>query len=440
MGVKIDARIRGVMKRDSDVMLATTREHYDFVATRGEGDYAYDISGNRFIDFTSFISVYNFGVNANKAVRDAIKSQVDTLMHPAFTDYYSELPVTFAEKLISMFPKGFGRVFYSNSGTEAVEASIKFAKVFTKKQYVIAFYNAFHGRTQGSLGLTASNNLHRKHFGPFNSVIHSLYPYPYRFPYGDAEECGKFCISHLKDTILRKEVSPEEVAAIIVEPIEGEGGYVVPPKSFMQELREVASDNGILLIADEVQTGYMRTGKFLALDHFGVEADIYNMAKALGGGLPFGATVTRKSLGNSYGGAHANTFGGNLLAVAAANASLDYVKKNMRSIEDQVKKKGATVRKRLEEMKESYEIVGDVRGIGLMMAMELVKDKRTKEYGEKAREAVLLGCFNRGLLMLPASRSTVRVIPPITISEANLERGLDILEDSVKEANRKLRG
>lgn len=437
MGVKIDGRIRGVMRRDSEVMLATTREHYDFVAARGDGDYAYDVSGNRFIDFSSFISVYNFGVNANREVREAVKGQVDSLMHPAFTDFYSELPVTFAEKLVSMFPRGFGRVFFSNSGTEAVEAAVKFAKVFTKRQYVISFYNAFHGRTQGSLGLTVSNNLHRKHFGPFNSTIHALYPYPYRFPYGDEEECGKFCIAHLKDTILQKEVSPEEVAAIIMEPIQGEGGYIVPPKSFVEELREIASDNGILLIADEVQTGCMRTGKFLALDHFGVEADIYSMAKALGGGLPFGATVTRKSLGNTYGGAHANTFGGNLLAVAAANASLDYIKRNERDLQAQAKKKGATVRKRLGEMKERYEIVGDVRGMGLMIGMELVKDKRTKEYGIKSKDAVLMECFKRGLLLLPCGRSTIRIIPPITISEANLEKGLDIIEAAVKEANGK---
>lgn len=418
-------------------MLATTREHYDFIAARGDGDYAYDVSGNKFIDFSSFISVYNFGVNANRGVRDAVKGQVDKLMHPAFTDFYSEQPVAFAEKLMTMFPKGFGRVFFSNSGTESVEAAVKFAKVFTKRQYVISFYNAFHGRTQGSLGLTASNNLHRKHFGPFNSAIHSLYPYPYRFPYGDEEECSKFCIEHLRDTILQKEVSPEEVAAIIIEPIQGEGGYIVPPESFVKELRKIASDNGILLIADEVQSGYMRTGKFLALDNFGVEADIYGMAKALGGGLPFGATVTLRSLGNIPGGTHANTFGGNLLAVAAANASLDYVKKNMISLQAQVRKKGAIVVERLEEMKERYEVVGDVRGVGLMIGMELVRDKRTKEYGKKAKDAVLLECFKNGLLLLPAGRSTIRIIPPITISESNLEKGLDVLEAAVKKADEK---
>ena len=438
MRVKIDRRISDVIKRDSKVMLTMTRgpfPKHTFVSDHGGGDYAYDVSGNRFIDFSSFISVYNLGVNANAEIRNAVKAQVDRLMHPAFTDFYSEHPVRFAEKLITMFPNGFGRVFLSNSGTEANEAAIKFAKIFTKRQYVISFYNAFHGRTQGSLGLTASNKVQREHFGPFNSVIHALYPYSYRFPYGDAEECSRFCISQLKDVILEKEVAPEEVAAIFVEPMQGEGGYIVPPKSFMRELRKLASDNGILLVADEVQSGYMRTGKFLALDNFGIEADIYSMAKALGGGLPFGATVTRRSLGDIPRGAHANTFGGNLLAVAAANASLDYVKRNMRDLQGQVKTKGAIIMKRLHEMRERYEIVGDVRGIGLMIGMELVKSKDTKDYADKARNTVIFECFNRGLLLLPAGKSAIRIIPPITMSKENVERGLDILEGAVKSVN-----
>ncbi len=441
MGVRIDARISDVIRRDSKIMLTTTRgpfPKHTFVSDHGDGDYAYDVSGNRFIDFSSFISVYNFGVNANAEIRNAVKDQVDRLMHPAFTDYYSEHPVKFAEKLITMFPNGFGRVFFSNSGTEANEAAIKFAKIFTKRQYVIAFYNAFHGRTYGSLGMTSSNKVQRAHFGPFNSVIHAPYPYPYRFPYGDEEECSRFCISQLRDVILEKDVASEEVAAIFIEPVQGEGGYIVPPKSFVKELRKLANDNGILLVADEVQSGYMRTGKFLALDNFGVEADIYSMAKALGGGLPFGATVTRKSLGDIPRGAHANTFGGNLLAVAAANASLDYVKRNMRNLQGQVREKSAMILKRLHEMKEKYEIVGDVRGIGLMIGMELVKSKDTKEYADKARNTVMFECFNRGLLLLPAGRSTIRLIPPITMSKGNIERGLDVLEGTVRKVNAKM--
>lgn len=422
-----------MIRRHSNIMLTTTHSpDCLFVANRGNGDYAYDISGNRFIDFSSFISVYNFGVNANAEVRRAVKAQVDRLMHAAFTDYYAELPVRFAEKLVTMFPKGFGRVFFSNSGTEANEAAIKFAKLFTRRQYVISFYEAFHGRTYGSLGLTASNKVHRAHFGPFNSVIHAPYPYPYRFPYGDAEECSRFCISQLSDMIFEKVVDPEEVAAIFIEPVQGEGGYIVPPKSFVVELRKLAKKHGILLVSDEVQAGYMRTGKFLALDNFGVEADIYTMAKAAGGGLPFGVTVTRRSLGDIPRGAHANTFGGNLVAIAAANASLDYVKRNMKSLEQQVAEKSRMIMARLEELRDSYEIVGDVRGIGMMTALELVRSKASKEYGVKERDRVLLECFDNGLLLLPAGRSTIRVTPPITMSKENIEKGLDILEEAIK--------
>ena len=435
MVVKIDSKITNVIKRDSKVMLSMKRVPYPFVPDHGVGDHIYDISGNRFIDFSSFISVYNLGVDSRASIRKAIKLQLDKLMHAAFTDFYAELPVSFAEKLVTMFPKGFGRVFFSNSGTEANEAALKFAKIFTKRQYVIAFYGAFHGRTQGSLGLTASNKIQRAHFGPFNSTIHSIYPYPYRFPYGDEEECSRFCLSHLRDTILEKEVSPEEVAAIVVEPIQGEGGYIVPPKSFLKGLRKIASENGILLIADEVQSGYMRTGTFLALDNFNVQADIYTMAKALGGGLPLGATITRKSLGDIPPGSHGNTFGGNLPEIAAANASLDYVKKNMRHLQSEVKKNGHIMMKRLGEMKDSYGIVGDVRGMGMMIGVEFVEDKETKEYASDKRTQIMVDCFSNGLILLSAGKSAIRLIPPITISKTDLDRGLDIFEKAVKKAD-----
>ncbi|MDE1804535.1 MAG: aminotransferase class III-fold pyridoxal phosphate-dependent enzyme [Candidatus Micrarchaeota archaeon] len=430
MGVKIDGKIRRVIERDAKAISTTTREHYPFVASHGDGDFVYDVSGNRFIDFSTFIGVYTLGVNGNKQIREAVKRQVDRLMHPAFTDFYSELPVTFSEKLISMFPKGFGKVFLSNSGTEANEDAIKLSRMFTKRQYLIAFYNAFHGRTLGSLGLTASRNVQRAHFGPFNSVIHTPYPYEYRWE--NPAECASDCIDHIRKYILAKEVSPNEVAAVFIEPIQGEGGYIVPPKQFMKELRELTEEHGILLVSDEVQSGYMKTGKFLALDNFGVTADIYTMAKALGGGLPIGATVYKPSLGEMPQGSHANTFGGNLVSVAAADASLDYVKKNMASLQRMVKEKGGYIMKRLDKMKDRYEIVGDVRGIGMMIGVELVKSKRTKEPAIKERSEILGKCFSNGLLLLPCGASTIRIIPPITIEKGHLEKGMDILEDAIK--------
>ena len=437
MGVKITDKARKIIERDKKVMITTTRESYAFVPSHGDGDYIFDVSGNRFIDFSSFIAVYNFGVNSNKLVRNAVKRQADKLMHSAFTDYYSELPVEFAENLVKMFPKGFGRVFFSNSGTEANEAAIKFAKLFSKRQYLISFHGGFHGRTLGALALTSSKTVQRAHFGPFPSVFHAPYAYCYRCPLrkDDSDKCCLTGIDYIKKDILGKDAPAKEVAAIFFEPIQGEGGYIVPPKEFVKELRKLATENNIILVADEVQSGYMRTGSFLALDNFGVEADIYTLAKAIAGGLPMGATVTRSSLGDIESGAHANTFGGNHLVVAAAKANLEYIKNNMQSLKNDSKRKGKIIMKRLGEMKGRYEIVGDVRGIGMMIGIEFVKDKHTKEFAVGERNKILEICFENNLILLPAGPSSIRIAPPLTISESNLTAGMDVLESAIKAAN-----
>ncbi len=436
MGFKLTRKIKSIIERDSKVILTTTRGEIPFIPAKGSGDFVYDVSGNRFLDFSSFISVYNFGNNSIPEVRAAISSQIQDLMHSAFTDFYAEQPVAFAENLISMFPKGFGKVFFSNSGTEANEAAIKYSKIFTKRQYLLAFYNSFHGRTLGSLSMTASKLAQREHFGPFNQVVHAPYAYCYRCPFGkEYPTCGMACVDYIKKQPLGKETSPREVAAIFVEPVQGEGGYIVPPKEFIQGIREIASDNGMLLVSDEVQSGYMRTGRFLAMDNFKVTADIYTMAKAIAGGLPMGATVVRKSLGDVPEGAHSNTFGGNLASVAAANALLKYVKRHMASLQSQARRKGRLAMSRLEEMKEKYEILGDVRGIGMMIGIEFVKDKKTKQPAEKERDAIISYSFNNGLVMLPCGESSIRIIPPITISEKHLSEGLDILEASIRSVN-----
>lgn len=423
-----------IIKRDHKVFLNTTMIDYNLVLKGGEGEFVFDVDGNKIIDFTSFIGVYNLGVNSTRKVREAVKRQVDVMMHGAFNEYYSELPVKFGELLIKFFPPGFGRMFLSNSGTEANEAALKYARVFTKRQYILSFYGAFHGRTMGSLALTSSRTIQRKHFGPFGGVVHAPYVYPYRCPFkhDDIEECGEEYIEYIRNNILRREVPPEEIAAIMFEPIQGEGGYVVPTKSFIKGLREIADDFGIALIDDEVQAGYMRTGKFLALDNFGVKADIYTMAKALGAGLPLGATVVKNSYGDVPEGTHANTFGGNLAAVAGAYESLKEVHANKGKLEADILHKGKMVMKRLEQMKEQHEMVGDVRGIGLMIGMEMVKDKESKVHATKERDELLRVALKKGLLLLPAGESTVRIIPPLTISKESLERGLDILEDSLK--------
>lgn len=436
MKFKITSRIKSIIARDRKVIMTTTRGDVPFVASHGDGDFVYDVSGNKFIDFSSFISVYNFGVNGNAEIRGAIKKQVGNLMHSAFTDYYAEQPVAFAENLLTMFPKGFGKIFFSNSGTEANEAAIKYSRIFTGRPYTLAFYNSFHGRTLGSLSLTSSKIAQREHFGPFGQVVHAPYAYCYRCPLGkEYPSCGIACADFIKKYTLKKEVSPNEVAAIFIEPVQGEGGYVVPPKEFVKEIRKIASDNGMLLVSDEVQSGYMRAGKFLALDNFGVEADIYTMAKAIGGGLPMGVTVARNSLGEVPEGVHSNTFGGNLASVAAAEAQLKYLKKNLGSIEEKAKDNGAMILKRLNELKEKYEIVGDVRGLGMMIGIEFVKDKKTKEPAIKERDDIVVESFNNGLVMLPCGESTIRIIPPITISRKSLAEGLGILELAIHKVN-----
>ncbi len=436
MTVKITKRIRAVIEKDSKLFISTTKEDFPFVAKRGGGDFAYDIEGNRFIDFATFISVYNLGINGNQRIRAAAKRQIDTLMHGAFTDYYSELPIEFAESLLRFMPKGFGRVFLSNSGTEANEAAIKFSRLFTKRQYLMAFYSAFHGRSMGSLSLTASKSIQREHLGPFPNAIHVPFAYCYRCPFKQVyPDCGLACVDYIKRYPLSKEVSGSEVAAIFAEPVQGEGGYVVPPPDFFKEIRKLADDNGILLVSDEVQAGYMRTGKFLAMDNFGVTADIYTMAKSIASGLPLGVTVARSSLGNIPPGSHATTFGGNLVSVAAAAEGLSYLRKNMEKLSEGILDKGKLIMRKLERMKEEYEIIGDVRGLGLMIGVEIVKSKSTKEYGIAERDAIIQEAFYNGLLLLPAGASSFRVIPPLTVSTSTLEKGMEILEGAVRKVN-----
>ncbi len=435
--IKITRKTTDIIARDRKVFLTTTRESYPFVAERGDGDFTYDASGNRFIDFSSYISVYNFGVNANAAVRAAIKSQVDILMHSAFTDYYAELPVKFAEEFLSLFPKEYGKLFLSNSGTEANEAAIKFSKLFTGRSEIIAYYNSFHGRTSGSLTLTSSKLVQREHMGPFVDAVHVPYPYCYRCPFHQTyPECGFACVDYIKKYPLSKEVSGKEVAAFFVEPIQGEGGYIVPPKDYFKEIKKITEENGMLLVSDEVQAGYFRAGKVVAMDNFGVKADMYTFAKSIGAGLPLGVTLTLKSLGDIPAGSHATTFGGNLAVMAGALALVKHIKQNRESIESQVSKKGAYMMKRLKKLEQDYEIVGDARGIGMMLAIEIVKDKKSKEPAIEERDKVMEECFYNGLLMLPAGTSSIRIIPPITMSQDHIDEGLGILEQAIKNATK----
>ncbi|MGC8567748.1 MAG: aminotransferase class III-fold pyridoxal phosphate-dependent enzyme [Candidatus Micrarchaeia archaeon] len=438
--IKIGSKAKKIIERDKKIFLTTTRVPYSFVSDHAEGEYAYDIEGNKFIDFSSYVAVYSFGLNETKEIRSAVKTQIDKLMHSAFTDYYSALPVEFGEQLLTMFPKGFGKLFLSNSGTEANEAAAKFARIFTGKNYIMSFYNSFHGRSLGSLAFTSHSTVQREHFGPFPYAMHVPYPYCYRCPFHmEYPSCGFACIDYIKEYPLQRETSSKEIAGFIAEPIQGEGGYIVPPKDYFKKLKKLLDSEGILLIDDEIQAGYMRAGSFLALDKFGVTADIYTMAKAAGGGLPLGITVVSNAIGDIPPGSHATTFGGNLASVAAAYALLKHLKSNMKKVESDIEKKSSFIMKRLKEMQENYELLGDVRGMGMMIGIELVKSKKTKEPAPEEVKAVLVEAFNNGLLLLPAGDSSIRIIPPIIISMENLAKGLDILEAAIKRVNSTLK-
>lgn len=437
MVVKITSKTRNIIKRDKKTMLKTTRGSTLFVAERGDGDFVYDVENNKFIDFSSFISVYNLGVNGNNEIKSAIVDQLSKLTHGAFNDFYSEVPLGFAENLLTMFPKDFGMVYLSNSGTEAIEAAIKFSKSYNDRPYIFSFYGAFHGRTIGSLSATVSKSVHRAHLGSvIGPAIHAPFANCYRCPLKlEYPSCAIACVDYIKKYPLTKEVNPKEISALFMEPIQGEGGYVVPPKEFVKEMRKMADEHGMLLVSDEIQAGYMRTGKFLAMDNFGVEADIYTIAKSSGGGLPLGITVTRSSLGDIEEGLFGGTMGGNLVVAAAANASLTYIKKHERELTAGISRKGKYIMKRLNDMKERYEIVGDVRGIGMMIGVELVKDKKTKEPGIEERNKIINNAFYNNLLILPCGISTIRIIPPLTMADKNIEEGMNILESAIKKAN-----
>ncbi|OYT48421.1 aspartate aminotransferase family protein [Thermoplasmatales archaeon ex4484_36] len=396
------------------------------------------MDGNLYIDFTSGIGVLNTGFSHPEIVK-AVKEQVEKLVHFAGTDFYYRVQVDLAEKLTQITPGDYEKkVFFTNSGTESVEAAIKLTRWSTQRKRFIAFLGAFHGRTMGSLSLTASKTVHRARFFPtMEGVTHIPYAYCYRCPYRqEYPSCGMYCAKILEELYFETAVPPEEVAAIFVEPVQGEGGYIVPPKEFIPELKRIAERHGILLVDDEVQAGFGRTGKFFAVEHYGVVPDVITTAKALGSGYPIGAIIFRKELDFGVQGAHSNTYGGNLVASTAALKTIEVIEKER--LVERSRRLGELMRKRLMEMQEKHELIGDVRGLGLMQATELVKDRRTKEYAPKEREMVVEEALKRGLILLPAGRSAIRYIPPLVIEEEHLNAGLDVLDEAFSAVEKKL--
>ncbi len=430
-------RAKEIMEKHGKYVATTTHdpEFLPLVIERGEGVWLVDVDGNVYLDFSSGVSAANLGYPTHPEVKKAVLEQLEKIAHAAGTDFYNPYQVMLAEKLISIAPGDFEKkVFYSNSGTEAIEAAIKISRFSTGKKYFIAFIGAFHGRTMGSLSLTASKPIHKKRFYmTMPGVVHVPYPNPYRNPwnidgYEHPDELVNRVIEYIEYWVLEHFIPPDEVAAIFFEPIQGEGGYVVPPKNFFIELKKLADRYGILLVDDEVQMGLGRTGKMFAIEHFGIAPDVITMAKSLGGGVvPIGATIFRKDL-DLEPGAHSNTFGGHALAAIAAIKTIEITEKLLPNVE----KLDRLFREKLNEMKEKYSAIGDVRGLGLAWGIEFVKDRKTKEHDPKTRNRVLYQALKRGLVLLGCGKSSIRLIPPLIITEEQAKIGLDILEEAIK--------
>ncbi|HEY7500889.1 MAG TPA: acetyl ornithine aminotransferase family protein [Vicinamibacterales bacterium] len=422
-------KAKAIIDRDRKYVSPSYTRDYPFVIARGEGAIVEDVDGNRFLDCAAGIAVNSTGVSHPEVVK-AIVEQAQKFIHMSGTDFYYEPQVRLAEELASIAPIDGGvRTFFANSGTEATEAAIKLARYYTKRQGIIAFLGAFHGRSMGSLSLTASKAVQRRGFGPFvPGVYHAPYPDPYRA--ASPEAAAAQSLSFIEDQLFTHLVAPDEIAAVVVEPIQGEGGYVVPPPSFLQGLRELTRKHGILLVVDEVQSGMGRTGKMFASDHIDLKADIVTIAKGIASGLPLGVTCARADVMSWPPGAHASTFGGNPVACAAANKTIELLKTRLIANAADV---GGHLMTSIRNLQEKHQIIGDVRGRGLMIGLELVKDRQTKARAVDERNAVVQAAFRRGLLILGAGKNAIRLAPPLVFTREQADTVVRILDESLME-------
>ena len=430
-GVKAQA----VIARDAAVLSPSYTRSYPLVVARGEGAMIDDVDGNRFLDFCAGIAVCATG-HCHPKVVAAIQSQAARLIHMSGTDFYYENMVELAEKLDALAPgEAPHRVYFGNSGTEAIEAALKMARYHTGRGQFIAFFGAFHGRTMGSLALTASKSVQKKGFFPLMPGVHHV-PYAdcYRCAYGKTpDSCAVECVKAIEERLFRHTLPPEEVAAIFVEPVQGEGGYLVPPRKFFDELRSLAAKYGILIVADEVQCGMGRTGKMFASQHFDFTPDIMALAKGIASGMPLGATVARADLMNWPPGAHASTFGGNPVCVSAALATIELLEHELIENAAHV---GAHLMSRLRDLPQRSPIVGDVRGLGLMIGIEIVRDQATKERAPDLRDRLVKLCFERGLLVLGAGPNSLRLSPPLVITKDQADFAAETIEGCLSELSR----
>jgi 4-aminobutyrate aminotransferase len=426
-----------VLERDAKVMSPSYTRDYPLVAKRGRGAVVEDVDGNLFLDFAAGIAVCSTG-HCHPKVVEAIQKQAAELIHMSGTDFFYESLPQLAERLVQTMPGAENKkVFFGNSGTEAVEGAIKLARYATKRDKLIAFYGGFHGRTMGSLSLTASKSSQRKGFGALlSSVEHIHYPYSYRCAHGHGPEtCGAEILEMLENDMFKRLFDPEDVAGIVIEPIQGEGGYIPAPKFFLQELQRICRKYGIMLILDEVQSGMGRTGKWWAYEYAGIEPDIITTAKGIASGLPLSAFIAKESVMTWGPGAHGSTFGGNPVAIAAALTTMDLIESQYM---ENARRMGDCLFGRMADWPTKFKVVGEVRGRGLMIGIEIVRDQRTKEKAADLRDTIVDLAFHKGLLVLGAGENSLRLSPPLLIDEEQADFAVKTLEECFREAEKKI--
>jgi 4-aminobutyrate aminotransferase len=430
-----------IIAEDRQYISPSYTRSYPLVAKRGQGVMIEDVDGNQFLDFSAGIAVTSTG-HCHPEVVAAVQQQAAQLIHMSGTDFYYELMPEVAKRLSGVAPmRGPHKVYYGNSGTEAIECAMKLARYHTRRQHIIAFYGAFHGRTMGALSLTASKPQQRRRFSPMvPGVTHVPYPNVYRESSREPHEQEAYalgCAHFIEEKLFRSTLAPEEVAAIVVEPIQGEGGYLVAPSIFLQEIRKICDRHGILMVVDEVQSGAGRTGKWWAIEHSGVEPDIVTSAKGIASGMPLGICISKAHIMDWPPGSHASTFGGNPVSLAAALATIKILER------EAIENAGAVGTRMMERMGGwigQHRTVGDVRGRGLMIGVEIVQSKDSRTAAGPQRDAIIQSAFNRGLLLLGAGENTLRLSPPLIVSHEQANVALDILEECIKEAESTHRG
>jgi 4-aminobutyrate aminotransferase len=424
-------KAQALLERDQRFMSPSYTRIYPLVVARGSGAVIEDVDGNRFLDFTAGIAVTATG-HCHPEVVAAIQDQSAKLIHMSGTDFYYEPQIDLAQRLAESAPGTTPkRVFFTNSGAEALEAGLKLARWHTGRSRALAFLGAFHGRTYGAMSLSGSKLVHRRGFSPLVPDIHHV-PYPRGCTHCAIAEVACECVRQIEETVLKRIAPPEEVAAIFVEPIQGEGGYHVPPGGFLPALRELCDRYSILLVADEVQTGMGRTGKLYAVEHWGIEPDIVCLAKGIASGMPLGAIIARGEVMDWPPGSHASTFGGNPVSCRAALKTLDLLESQYIA---NAAERGAQLRQGLLRLRDKHPAVGDIRGLGLMTAMDVIVEDDPTSLDPARRDEVVQSAFRQGLLLLGCGESAIRFCPPLCISPQQVDRALAIL-DAVLAARR----